>query len=89
MKNSPTEPIYFVPIGDPIIESWKQPFEMLAKQENHTLVMDISPESIENMGVATVQEFVMVLQHYSELIDKFMFSLKLKFLQIADSELYF
>ena len=87
--NLPNEPIYFVASDDEIVGNWEQSFELLAKEENNAIVIDIQPELVENLDVITVQEFVMVLQHYPELIDKFLFSIKLKFTEIADSELYF
>ena len=86
--NKSNEPIFFVAPDDEIIENWEETFELLSKEENNTLVIDIQPELVENLDVITVQEFVMVLQHYPELIDKFIFSLKLNFPEITGSELY-
>ena len=87
--NPKNEPIYFLPSPNEILENWIQPFEMFVKPETNTVIINVQPEAVDNLAVAMVQEFGMVLQHYPELIDKFLFSVHLKFQQIANSELYF
>ncbi|MBS4028689.1 MAG: hypothetical protein KGZ58_08625 [Ignavibacteriales bacterium] len=89
MNKLPQTPIYLVQPGNPLIAQWKQPFEAFARKDIHTFTIDVPPEAVDEMDVAMPQQLVIALQHYPHLIDKFLFSLELKFQQIAGSELYY
>ena len=83
------QPFFFVPPTDPLVAQWKSVFELFAKPENKAIELTINPDIVEGMDVAYLQEMSFALQHYPKVLEKFVFAVKFKFTQIADSELYY
>lgn len=83
------QPFYFIPASDPLVAQWKSVFEMFTNPNNHTVELTINPDIVDGMDVAYLQEMSFALQHYPEVLEKFVFAVRFKFTQIADSELYY
>jgi hypothetical protein len=88
MALSKTEPRYLISAKNPMIKEYRQVMKMLGEPDKHTLIIDFPPDVIDKQDPGQVNELVLVMQHYPELIEKYLFGFKLKFPEVADSELY-
>jgi hypothetical protein len=87
MKN-PTEPLYFLESDDPVIERYRNVFESYKTPEHHTLALQLNRQIVKKQDIEMVQKVVMALQHYPDLISKFLFCLKFSFTESEDSSRY-
>jgi hypothetical protein len=89
-KPLPNKPIYLVAETSPLIEEYANVVDMFTADESlHTLVIHVPPDAVSGKDVDMITELVCALQHAPHLIERFVFALEFKFLQVENSELYF
>lgn len=86
--NSTTSPLYFLAPGNPVIDNYRTTFLQFDELESQTLSLNIHHSMIKQQDTSIVQQLVMSLQHYPELIHKLLFSLEFTFTEKEGSDLH-
>jgi hypothetical protein len=81
------QPIYLIPPGDKRIEDFKLNYGLLANRNTHTVTMNIPVEAVNKSDVFMLQEIIMLLQHYPKMIEKWIFSIEIVFLNRDEIEM--
>lgn len=77
------EPLFLIPSHDPIIQSWNATFHKLEQSKDEP-VFTVNPTIADEGQVAFIQQMVMALQHYPNLIERMVFAVKFKFMLVDD-----
>ena len=87
MARTSKKPLYIVPKKDPIVKRWKDAFELFSEAQYHTFHISISEEMVKTKEIIGVQQMITALQHHPHLIEKFIFAVHFRFLEIEGSDL--
>lgn len=82
-------PVYIAPIDSPDVVQFRDVFAMYENTEYHTLTFDVHQDLVKQGEVAMLQELIIALQHYPNLIERFLFAIDFKFTEIEDSDIVF
>lgn len=88
MQTNTTAPLYFLSPGNPVIAGYRNTFEPFNDFTKHALELDIHSKLIEEQDTVMVQQLILALQHYPQLIHKLLFSLDFSFTQAEGSKLF-
>ncbi|QQS28667.1 MAG: hypothetical protein IPM47_17740 [Sphingobacteriales bacterium] len=77
-------PIYMIPPGSPQIEEFKTNYGLLANPTKNSLTISVDMETVKSEDIYMIQEFILCLQHFPKLIEKFVFSINIQFLNHDD-----
>jgi hypothetical protein len=83
-----TTPFYLVPANEPFLRDYDALFTRFAKEDMHTLVLDVTTKMVDTGEIAGVQQLILALQYKPHLIEKMIFALDLRFTEIEGSNLY-
>ncbi len=77
-------PLYLLPPGSPQVTAFSTQYGMIANSYYRTLTISVPMDVVKSGDVHTIQEIVLSLQHYPKLIEKWIFSIDVQFLNRND-----
>jgi hypothetical protein len=78
--NAASKPIYMLPPGSASIAKFRTDFALMANSAKNTFHISVPPDVVEQQDVSYLQDIVAHLQHFPQLIEKFIFALVIDFL---------
>lgn len=77
------KPVYLIEPGDELINKFRTQWGMMASSERNKLVLNVPAFMVQKGEVAMLQQLVMQLQHFPKMIEKWLFSIELRFADAA------
>jgi len=74
-------PFYITPPNAALNKNYESMFSAFGQEDQNTLLLEVSEELIEKGSAGFLQNLLAALQHHPHLIEKMIFSIKLKFVE--------
>jgi hypothetical protein len=84
---NPSERLFLVKPGDPVIEKYRETFENTAEKPDNNLVLTVGPDVVRDLDLGMMHELLLALQHYPGVIEQLVFGIDFNFLMMEDLDI--